>query len=142
MWLDLPKLWSEMNLTTLGVWHFKTVSGHFFTNYTNWGSDCHFGVLNLYKSQFDQNLWPKRHFLFLFPFFNFVRKQNENLWLINGHCMTISGHFFANYMKIFHTTEIQTVILRCILCLNSNWIKSNDIKSVRIFFFMPENASF
>ena len=23
-----------MNQTTLGVWHFKNVSGHFFTNYT------------------------------------------------------------------------------------------------------------
>ena len=29
------KLWSEMNQTTLGVGHFKTLSGHFFANYIN-----------------------------------------------------------------------------------------------------------
>ena len=34
--------------------------------------------------------------------------------------------FFANYMSIFHKTEIQTVILRCLMCLNLNWIKSYD----------------
>ena len=56
--------------------------------------------------------------------------------------MTIFGHFFANYMKIFHKTEIQTVISRCIVCPNPNWIKSNDMITVRIYFFMPENASF
>ena len=49
--------------------------------------------------------------------------------------MTISGHFFAIYMKIFHKTEIQTAILRCLVCLNPNWIKSNDIISVKIFIF-------
>jgi hypothetical protein len=37
----------------------------------------------------------------------------QNLHLINGHFTTISGHFFANYMKIFHKTKVQTVILRC-----------------------------
>ena len=42
--------------------------------------------------------------------------------------------FFGNYMEIFHKTEIQTVILRCLVCLNPNWIKSNDIKSDNIFF--------
>ena len=56
--------------------------------------------------------------------------------------MTIFGHFFANYTKIFHKTEIQTVISRCIVCPNPNWIKSNDMITVRIYFFMPENASF
>ena len=49
--------------------------------------------------------------------------------------------FFANYIKIFHKTEIQTVILRCLVCLNPNWIKSNAMISVKIIFFMPENAS-
>ena len=34
-------------------------------------------------------------------------------WLINGHFTTISGHFFANCMFIFHKTEVQTMILRC-----------------------------
>ena len=40
------------------------------------------------------------------------------------HFMTISGHFIANYIDIFHKTEVLTVILRCIKCLNPNWIKS------------------
>ena len=33
---------------------------------------------------------------------------------------TISGHFFANYINIFHKTEVPTNILRCQLCLNLN----------------------
>ena len=34
--------------------------------------------------------------------------------------MTISGHFFANYIKIFHKTEVLMVILMCLLGLNLN----------------------
>ena len=52
--------------------------------------------------------------------------------------MAIYDHFwpfFANYMNIFHKTEIQTVILRCIVGLNPNWIKSNDMITVKILFF-------
>ena len=30
-----------------------------------------------------------------------------------GHFTSISGHFSANYIKIFHKTEVQTVTLRC-----------------------------
>jgi hypothetical protein len=29
-----------------------------------------------------------------------------------GHFTTIFGHFFANYIDIFHKTEVLTVILR------------------------------
>ena len=47
--------------------------------------------------------------------------------------MTISGHFFGNYNKIFHKTEVQTVILKCLTCLNPNCIKSNAI--LKHFFF-------
>ena len=57
------------------------------------------------------------------------------------HFKTVSCHFFTNYIKIFHRTEIETVILRCLVCLNYNWIKSNDMILVR-FFFIPESASF
>ena len=42
--------------------------------------------------------------------------------------MTISGHFFANYINIFHKTEFQTVILRCLMGLNLIWYKSYDTK--------------
>ena len=34
--------------------------------------------------------------------------------------------FFANCMLIFHKTEIQTVILRCLTSLNPSWYKSYD----------------
>ena len=68
-------------------------------------------------------------------FCNFVRKNNEKFRLINGHFMTISGQFFANYIKIFHKTEVQTVILRCLLSLNLNLIKSHYIILVKIFVF-------
>ena len=36
--------------------------------------------------------------------------------------------FFANHMGIFHKTEIQTVILRCLMSLNLNWYKSYGTK--------------
>ena len=65
--------------------------------------------------------YKNSHFLF---FCNFVKKKPENLQLKNGHFMTLSGHFFTNYTKIFQKTEIQMVILRCLVGLNLNWIKS------------------
>ena len=46
-------------------------------------------------------------------------KENDN-----GCFTTISGHFFGNYMTIFHKTEVQTVILRCLTGLNHDWFKS------------------
>ena len=39
-----------------------------------------------------------------------------------------SGHFFAKYVLIFHKTEIQTVILKCLKILNLNWYNSYDTK--------------
>ena len=42
--------------------------------------------------------------------------------------MVISGHFFAICMFIFHKTEVQTVILRCLTSLTLNWYKRYDKK--------------
>ena len=53
--------------------------------------------------------------------------------------MTVSGNFFTNCIKIFQKTEIQTVILRCLVGLNLNWIKSYDMILVGINFL---HASF
>ena len=47
---------------------------------------------------------------------------------MNGSCTTISGHFLAICMFIFHKTEIQTVILRCLTIINLNCYKSYDTK--------------
>ena len=44
-----------------------------------------------------------------------------------GHFTTISGHFFINYIFIFHKSQKQTVILRGYTCLNPNWIKIYDV---------------
>ena len=70
-----------------------------------------------------------------FFFCNFVKKMPENLQLKNGHFMTLSSHFFANHIKIFQKTEIQTVILRSLVGLKLNWIKSYGIILVQINFF-------
>ena len=115
--------------TTFAFGNFTTIYGHFFCQLhrylsQNVGADSHFEVLNKSKSQLDQKLQDKtQHFLSPL-FFNFGRKNLENLWLLNDPFLTLFGHFFANYMKIFHKTEAQTVILRCLVCLNLNWIKS------------------
>ena len=48
--------------------------------------------------------------------------------------MAIFDHlwsFFGNYTVIFHKTEIQTVILRCLVHLNLNQIKSYNIMLVK-----------
>ena len=57
-----------------------------------------------------------------------VRRTPKKRQLINSHFKTIYGHFFANYMFIFHKTEIQTVILRCLTIINLNCYKSYDTK--------------
>ena len=54
--------------------------------------------------------------------------DNQNLHLINGRFTTISDHFCANYMIIFHKTEIQTIISRCWPSLNHDWYYSYDTK--------------
>jgi hypothetical protein len=59
-------------------------------------------------------------------FFNLGRKNPENLSFKSGHFSTISGHFFANFINIFPKTEIQTVILRCLLCLSLCFKEANS----------------
>jgi hypothetical protein len=36
--------------------------------------------------------------------------------------------FFANYIFIFHKTEVRTIILKCLMSLNPIWFKSYDTK--------------
>ena len=54
--------------------------------------------------------------------------------LINDSCTTISGHSIVNYINIFNKTEVLTVILRCLMCLNVNWFKSYDTKCKYFYF--------
>ena len=44
-----------------------------------------------------------------------------------GYFTTISGHFWAIYIYIFHKIEVQIIILRCLTSLNSNWIRTYNI---------------
>ena len=48
--------------------------------------------------------------------------------LLNNCYRTISGHFFAICIFIFHKTEVQTVILRCLTGLNLNWFNSYGLR--------------
>ena len=83
----------------------------------------------------DQKLQHKTQFYSFSGVFKFGRKENEKLPLINGHFMTISGRFSASYIEIFHKTEVQMVILRCLVCLNVTLIQSYNIILVKKFFF-------
>ena len=93
--------------------------------------------MNILMCQTCLNLnWMKiyniKHNFFLSPLiFHFERKNLENLWLINNHFLTVFGYFFPNFMNIFHKTEAQTVILRCLVRLNFIWIKSYYILLVK-----------
>ena len=51
--------------------------------------------------------------LILMIFLAYIESDAQNLRLIDGCLQTISSHFFAKYMNMFHKTEVQTVILRC-----------------------------
>ena len=46
----------------------------------------------------------------------------------NVICTTIPGHFFSICVYIFHKIEVLTVILRCLMGLNLDWVKSYGLK--------------
>jgi hypothetical protein len=74
----------------LWVWLFYSYFRDIFCQpYTylsqTFGADGHFEVLNMYKSQLDQKLKAKTQIILFLFFFNFGRKNHENLWLINAH---------------------------------------------------------
>ena len=48
--------------------------------------------------------------------------------ITNAQFTTIAGQSFANCMFIFHKTEFQTVILRCLTGLNLDWFKSYGLR--------------
>ena len=56
---------------------------------------------------------------------------------INDHFTTISSPFMADYTYIFHKNQVQMVILKCLTCLNLDWIKGYNMKHNKVisFFF-------
>jgi hypothetical protein len=67
--------------------------------------------------------------------FQFWKKKSWKSITHKWPFLTVFGHLFANFMNIFHKTEVQTVILRCLVSLNLNWIKSYNIILVKKKFF-------
>ena len=57
-----------------------------------------------------------------------VKAYSKWNWKKCGRCGTISGYCFANCMNIFHKTEVQKVILRCLTGFYLIWFKSYDTK--------------
>ena len=126
--------------TTFRVGHFTTISGYFVGNY----------IYIFHKTEVMKiilrcltclNLnWIKRYHLnynlfWQLCFLIFGEKNPENLSFKNGHFLTICGHLFGKYIDIFHKTEIQTDILRCLMCKNINWTKSYHKVLLKIFIF-------
>ena len=60
--------------------------------------------------------------------------NSDSKWMLS--CTTITGHFFSIFMFIFHKTEVQKVILRCLTGLNLDWFKSYDTKHKYFHFFL------
>ena len=117
-----PKLCFETKSTKLGIGHFTSISSQFFAKYINRFHKTEVLTVIL-KGLTCQNLnWIKsysiNHDSFHFILFSICKKKAGNLQLINGNFTTIFGHFFGNYINIFHKTEIKTIILRSLLSQN------------------------
>ena len=98
----------------------------------NLGADSHFERLNVSKFQLDQNLWHKSLCQVYFSILEETNwKSKFQKWPFYNHFWS----FFGNYINIFCKTEIQMVILRCLVCKNYDLIKSRGIILIKSFFF-------
>ena len=59
-----------------------------------------------------------------------VKTDPKRMSHLNKCYTTISGHFFAMFMFIFHKNQVQRVILICIMVLNFNWFKIYGLKCI------------
>ena len=59
-----------------------------------------------------------------------LKTDPKRMLLLNNCYTTVSGPFFAMCMFIFHKTEVQRVILICLMGLNFNWFKSYGLKCI------------
>ena len=74
----------------------------------------------------------RRSYLLFRVIIDYCAKKETTLRV--GHSKTTSGYFSANCTNIFHKTRDQRNILRCLTCLNLNWVKSYNIKHNFIHF--------
>jgi hypothetical protein len=81
-------------------------------------------VLNKSECNLDKKLEHKLQIFLTTVFFHFGRKPPKILW-INFKLKSFKmANFWPFVVVFFGKTEIQTVILRCLVCKNLNWIKS------------------
>ena len=57
-----------------------------------------------------------------------VKSVRKWKFFFNNCYKCVSGHFLAICIFIFHKTEVQMVILRCLTGLNLNWFKSYGLR--------------
>ena len=94
--------------------------------------------------------------LIKYKYHQILKTDKQNLRLINGRLMTISSHFFANYIKIFHKTDALSFYgskmildrpnyfgwVRIVLDgSNSFWSCSNHFGKVQIIKISPEKSN-
>ena len=138
------KVCSEIKETTFWADHVTTISGHSIANYINiFPKTKVLTVILRCLTSLNLNWIKSDHINHTKKLcFSILLEKNWKFKFKKWPFLTICGHFFGKYIDIFHKTEIQTVILRCSVCLNFNWIKNYDIIIVyNIFFFTPEDAS-
>ena len=97
-------------------------------------STYHSGHIRFWKTswgQFQGQFRGQENFrIFLRIYLVLLYLTQYKLWFENDHCRTISGHFLAVCMFIFHKTEVQTVILKCLTGLNLDWFKSYGLRCI------------
>ena len=64
-----------------------------------------------------------------------IKTDPKQMLLFNNCYKTVSDHFFAICIFIFHKTEVKTVILRCLIGLDLNWFKSYGLKCSKTQIF-------
>ena len=94
----------------------RSISGNFLANCINIFHKTEVQTVILMCLSGQNHNWFKsfdtKHMLRQLEILAKSQIDHQTLHLINGQVMTNSGHFCATYKKIFHKTEIQTVILR------------------------------
>ena len=107
-----------------------------------WEKNCSREFAKIFRSQDHKNnlfkQWKFRtifgnRMLFLtcswtFLISNKLEGGPQNLRQLNCSFTTISSHFLAIYINIFHENEVQTVILRCWAGLYLDWFMNYDTK--------------
>ena len=124
------KVCSEIKETTFWADHVTTISGHSIANYINiFPKTKVLTVILRCLTSLNLNWIKSDHINHTKKLcFSILLEKNWKFKFKKWPFLTICGHFFGKYIDIFHKTEIQTVILRCLMSSNLNWYKSYDTK--------------